>query len=167
MSIPGILGIYTHLRQHSHCGKNNVQLEDIHKIYIEKRKRENLQGKSHGLMGMSEQGMGLSTHQGPVTCRRALMGFVVGVRMVFGVVVGPVLGTCIPVITKMILGCTAAEPPTLHIHHLGLGGDNSFFVNSRCCRIIHLDRAFWLWQTHGDEGLAVRNHVLCSDEQPC
>jgi hypothetical protein len=42
--------------------------------------------------------MGLSTHQGPVTCMRALMGFVVGVRVVFGVVVGPVLGACIPVI---------------------------------------------------------------------
>ncbi len=46
------------------------------------------------------------------------MGFVVGVRVVFGVVVGPVLGTCIPVISKLFLGCAAMEPPKLHIHHL-------------------------------------------------
>ncbi len=55
--------------------------------------------------------MGLSTHQGPVTCMQASMGFVVGVRVMFGVVLGPVLGTCIPVITKLILGCTVMEPP--------------------------------------------------------
>jgi hypothetical protein len=71
-------------------------------IYMEKRKRENLQGKTHGLMGRSEQGMGLNNHQGPVTCMQALMGFVAGVRVVFGVVLGPVLGTFIPVIAKLI-----------------------------------------------------------------
>jgi hypothetical protein len=42
--------------------------------------------------------MGLSTHQGPVTCMQASMGFVGGVRVVFGVAVSPVLGACIPVI---------------------------------------------------------------------
>jgi hypothetical protein len=51
-------------------------------------------------MGRRERGMGLSTHRGPVTGMLALMGFVVGVRVVFGVVFGPVLGTCIPVIIK-------------------------------------------------------------------
>jgi hypothetical protein len=44
---------------------------------------------------------------------QALMDFVVGVRVVFGVVVGSVLGTCIPVITKLILGCKAMEPPKI------------------------------------------------------
>jgi hypothetical protein len=38
-------------------------------------------------MGRSEWGMGLRTHQGPVICIQALMGFVVGVGVVFGVVV--------------------------------------------------------------------------------
>jgi hypothetical protein len=50
--------------------------------------------------GRREWGMGLSTHQGPVTYMQASMGFVVDVRVVFGVVVGPVLGACIPVITN-------------------------------------------------------------------
>jgi hypothetical protein len=53
--------------------------------------------------------MGLSTHQGPVTCMQALMGFVVGVRVMIGMVVGPVLGARILVITKLILGCAATE----------------------------------------------------------
>jgi hypothetical protein len=95
---------------------------------------------------------------------QASMGFMVGVRVVFGVVVGPVLGSRIPVIMKLILGCAAMEPPNLHIHHLGPAGDNSFIGNSRSCRIISLDGTFWWGPTHGNEGLAVGNHFLCSDE---
>ncbi len=111
--------------------------------------------------------MGLSTHQGSVTFMQALKGFVVDVRVVFGVIVGPVLGTCIPVITKLILGCAAMEPPKSHIHHLGPAGDSGFVGISRCCKVIHLDRTFWLGPTHGNEGLAVGNHLSCSDEQRC
>jgi hypothetical protein len=132
-------------------------------IYMGNRKRENLQGKTCGLMGRSELGMGLNTHQGPVTCMQALMGFVVGVRVVFGMVVGPVLRACVPVITKLILGCTAMGPPKLHIHHLGPAGDNSFVGNSHCYRVICLGRTFWLGPTRGGEGLVVGNHFLCSD----
>ncbi len=96
------------------------------------------------------------------------MGFVVGVRVVFGVVDGPVLGTCIPVITKLILGCATTEPPKSHIHHLGPAGDNNSFAgNSRCCRVIHLDRTFSLGPIHGNEGLAVGNHFLFSDGERC
>jgi hypothetical protein len=91
--------------------------------------------------------MGLSTHRGPVTCMQAFMGVVVGVRVVFGVVVGPVFGTCIPVILKSILGCVETEPPKLHIHHLGPAGHNSLVGNSSCCRVIHLDRTFRLGPT--------------------
>jgi hypothetical protein len=133
---------------------SNVELEDKHMIYTERRKRENLQGKTRGLMGRSEQGMGLGTHREPVTCMRASIGFVVGVRVVFGMVVSPVLGASIPVIMKLIFGSAAMEPPKL------LG-------NSPGCRGIHLDRTFWLGPTHGDEGLVVGNHFSCSDEQRC
>jgi hypothetical protein len=111
--------------------------------------------------------MGLSTHQGPVICMQASMGFVVGVWVVFGVVVGPVLGACIPVILKLILGCAAMEPPKLHIHHLGPAGHNSLVGNSCCCRVLHLDRTFRLGSTHGNEGLAVGNHFTCRDEKRC
>jgi hypothetical protein len=108
--------------------------------------------------------MGLSTHPGPAACMQALMGFVVGVRVVFGMVAGPVLGACIPVVTKLILGCVAVEPPKLQIHLLCTVGDNSFVGNSHGFRVIHLDRTFWLGPTHGNGGLAVGNHFLCSDE---
>jgi hypothetical protein len=97
----------------------------------------------------------------------ASVGLVVGVRVVFGVVVGPVLGTCIPIITKLILGCVAMEPPKLHIHHLGPAGDNTLVSNSRCFRVIRLDRTFRLGPTHGNESLAVGNCFLCSDEHGC
>jgi hypothetical protein len=59
-----------------------------------------------------------------------LMGFMVGTRVVFGMVLGPVLGVRIPVMMKLILGCAAMEPPKSHIHHLGPVGDNSFVSNS-------------------------------------
>jgi hypothetical protein len=78
-------------------------------------------------------------------------------------VVGPVPGAHIPGIMKLILGCGATEPPKLHIHHLGPGRDNSFVGNSHSCRVICLDRTFWLGPTHGNEGLAVGNHFSCSD----
>jgi hypothetical protein len=110
--------------------------------------------------------MGLSAHQGPGTMQ-ALMGFVVGVRVVFGVVAGPVLGICIPVILTLILGCVALEPPKLHTHHLGPAGHNSLVGNSCCCRVIHLDRTFRLGPTHGNEGLVVGNHFSFRDEEPC
>jgi hypothetical protein len=95
------------------------------------------------------------------------MGFVVGVRVVFGVVVGPVLGACIPVISKLILGCSAMEPPKLHIHHLGPARHNSLVGYSSCCRVIRLDRTFTLGLTHGDEGLVLGNHFTCRDEKRC
>jgi hypothetical protein len=95
------------------------------------------------------------------------MGFVLGVRAVFGVAVGPVLGACIPVILILILGCSAMEPPKLHIHHLGPAGHNSLVGNSSCCRVTCLDRTFWLGLIHGNEGLAVGNHFTRSDEKHC
>ncbi len=79
-------------------------------------------------------------------------------------VVGPVLGAHIQVITKLILGCAAMEPPKSHIHQIGPAGDNSFIDNSCGCRVISLDRTFRLGPTYGDEDLAVGNHFSCSDE---
>jgi hypothetical protein len=95
------------------------------------------------------------------------MGFVVGVKVVFGVVLGPFLGACIPVISKLILGCTATKPPKLQIHHLEPVGHNSFVGNAGCCRVIPLDRTFRLGPTHGNEGLAVGNRFTCHDEKRC
>jgi hypothetical protein len=40
--------MYTPLQQHSKCGENNVQLEDIHMIYMEKEKGKTCKGKPMG-----------------------------------------------------------------------------------------------------------------------
>jgi hypothetical protein len=84
---------------------------------------------------------------------QALMGFVVGVRVVFSVVVGPVLGACIPVTSKLILGCAAKEPPKSHIHHFVPVGHNSLVGNSSCCRVISLDRTFYVGANPWQRGL--------------
>ncbi len=54
----------------------------------------------------------------------------VGVWVVFGVVVSPVFRASIPVITKLVLGSAAAEPPEEHIHHFGPEGNNCFVGNT-------------------------------------
>ncbi len=69
-------------------------------------------------------GEGFSAYPVPVpdACMSTSMGFIVGVRMMFGVVVSPVFGAGIPVITELVLRCTAMEPPEAHILHLLLCG---------------------------------------------
>jgi hypothetical protein len=54
----------------------------------------------------------------------------VGVRVVFGVVVSPVFRASVPVITKLVLGCMAMEPPEAHTHHFGPAGNNCFIGNT-------------------------------------
>jgi hypothetical protein len=91
------------------------------------------------------------------------IGFLVGVGVVFGVVIGPVLGACIPVISKLILGWAATEPPKLHIHHLGSAWHNSFVGKSSCCRVIHLNRTFRLGPTLEDiaeVGDVIETHIF-------
>jgi hypothetical protein len=59
-----------------------------------------------------------------------LVGFMVGVRVVFGVVVSPVFRAGIPVVTELVLGGTGMEPPEAHINHFGPAGCNSFVGNT-------------------------------------
>ncbi len=59
---------------------------------------------------------------------QALIGFVVGTRVVFGVVVGPVLCACIPVILKLILGCAAMSHQNRISIILDLRGTMVFLV---------------------------------------
>jgi hypothetical protein len=62
----------------------------------------------------------------PDACMSTSVGFMVGVQVVFGVVVSLVFRPSIPVITKLVLGSTAMEPPEAHIHHFGPAGNNCF-----------------------------------------
>jgi hypothetical protein len=58
------------------------------------------------------------------TCMSVLVGFMVGVWVVFYVAVHPVLGSCVTVVLKLVLRCPAMEPPEAHIHHLAPARDN-------------------------------------------
>jgi hypothetical protein len=108
--------------------------------------------------------MGLSAHQRSDSCMRTKMGFMVGIWVMFGVVVGPVFGACIPVIMKLVLRCMAMEPSELHIHHFAPARNNSFIGNPRCSGVISLDRTFRLGPTHVNKVLVVGNHLSCCDE---
>jgi hypothetical protein len=59
-----------------------------------------------------------------------LVGFIVGVWVVFGAVVSSVFRAGIPVVTELVLGGAATEPPEVHIHHFGLVGHNRFVGNT-------------------------------------
>jgi hypothetical protein len=88
----------------------------------EKVKRENLKRETHGPLARREWRMGLCAYQAPDACMSTLVGFMVGVWVVFGVVVSPVFRASIPVVTELVLGGTAMEPPEVHIHYFGPAG---------------------------------------------
>ncbi len=88
----------------------------------------------------------------------------VGVWVVFCVVIFPVLESCVPVVSKLVLRCPAMEPSEAHIHNLAPVRDNSIVNNPSSCGVVCLDKAFGLGPSHVNEGLAVGNHLACSDK---
>jgi hypothetical protein len=96
-----------------------------------------------------------------------MMGFKVGIWVIFGVVVGPVLGACIPVITKLVLRCMAMEPPELHIHYFAPARNNSFIGIPCGSGVISLDRTFRFGPIYVNEGFVVGDHFSCCDEESC
>ncbi len=101
----------------------------------------------------------------PYACMSAAMSLVVGVWVVFCVVVSPVLGASIPVVSKLVLRGPAAGPPKTHIHHLAPTWNNSVVTNPYSCGVVGLDGALRLGPSHISKGLAVWNHFACSDEE--
>ncbi len=58
---------------------------------------------------------GLCAYRVPDACMSTLVGFMVGVRSVFGVVVSPVFRARVLVVTGLVLGSVATEPPEVHM----------------------------------------------------
>ncbi len=54
----------------------------------------------------------------------------VGVRVVLGMVVSPVIGSGVPVVAELVLRATASEPPEAHIHRLDPAGANCLVGNT-------------------------------------
>ncbi len=96
-----------------------------------KVKRENLKRETWGPVARGHWRKGLCAYRVPDTCMSTLVGFMVGVRVVFGVVVSPVFRASVPVVMELVLGGAATEPPEAHIHHFGPAGNNCFVGNSR------------------------------------
>ena len=97
-------------------------------------------------------------HPIPYTSMSVLVGFMVGVWVVFCVVVHPVLGSCIPVVSKLVLSCPATEPPEVHIHHFAPARDNSIVNNPSSSGVVCLDRAFGLGLSHVPAKLSTHLH---------
>ncbi len=116
--------------------------------------------------GLARQA-GSCTHPIPYACMSAPVSFMVGVWVVFCVVVSPVFGCSIPVVSKLVLKGLATEPPKGHIHHLAPAWDNSIVNNPYCCGVVCLNGALGLVPSHVDEGLAVGNHLSGSDKYGC
>ncbi len=53
----------------------------------------------------------------------------------FCIVVSPVLGASIPVVSKLVLRGPAAEPPKTHIHHLAPTQNNSVVNNPAAVKL--------------------------------
>jgi hypothetical protein len=102
---------------------------------------------------------GSCAHPIPYVCMSAPVRFMVGVWVVFYVVVSPVFGSSIPVVSKLVLRGSATEPPKAHIHHLAHVWDNSIVNNPFCCGVLCLNGAFWLGPSHVDVSPAVGNHL--------
>ena len=109
--------------------------------------------------------MGDSVGWIPYASMGSAMSFMVGIRVVFSVVIGPVFRAGVPIVSKLILGFTAAKPPKSHVHHFASLGNNSVVGNSCSSGVVSLDRRFGLGPAHVDQGLAMWDHFTSCDEQ--
>jgi len=82
-----------------------------------------------------------------------------------GIVIGPIFRACVPIVSKLVLGFKAAEPPKSHVHHFAPLRNNSVISNPCSSRVVCLDRRFGLRPAHVDEGLAMWDHFASCDEQ--
>ena len=101
----------------------------------------------------------------PDTCMCKSICIMVSIWVVLGVVVGQVLRSRIPVLTELVLGSTATEPPYTHIHHFAPSGNNCVVGHPSCRGVVRLDRAFRLGPAHVDQGLTMRYHLTCCYEE--
>jgi hypothetical protein len=95
-----------------------------------KVKKGNLKRETRRPVARQDWQKGLCAYRVPDACMSTLVGFMVGVWVVFGVVVSPVFRAGIPVVTELVLGGMAIEPPEAHIHHFGPAGNNHFVGNT-------------------------------------
>ncbi len=87
--------------------------------------------------------------------------------MVLGVVVSQVFQSLIPVVSELVLGFPATQPPYAHVHHLAPSGHGCLVGHTRCSGVVGLDWGFRLGPAHVNQGLTVRYHLSCCYEESC
>jgi hypothetical protein len=75
----------------------------------EKLKRENLKRETRKPVAWHDWQKDSCAYRAPDTCMSTLVGFMVGVQVVFGVVVSPVFRAGVPVVTELVLGGVAMD----------------------------------------------------------
>jgi hypothetical protein len=106
---------------------------------------------------------GLCAECVPDDCMRDLVCFMVGVRVVFGVVVCPIFRH--PSNSKIVLGIHSNIATRGTYPSSWPGGDNCFVGNTCGSQVIRLDGAFRLGPPHVNECLPVRDHLSCCDKE--
>jgi hypothetical protein len=96
----------------------------------EKVKRENLKRETRRPVTRHDWQKCLCAYRVPDACMSTLVGFIVGVRVVFGVVVSPGFRASVPVVTVLVLGGAATEPLEAHIHNFGPAWNNCVIGNT-------------------------------------
>ncbi len=88
----------------------------------EKVKSKNLKRETRGPVARRDWQKGLYAYQAPDACMSTLVGFMVGVWVVFGVVVSPVFKAGVPVVGPMgaCLLCLPNDRPAEPFLHLNL-----------------------------------------------
>ena len=84
-------------------------------------------------------------------------------RVVLGDVITIFGGSRPPVMTKLLLRFSAADPVETHVHYFGFLRGNSVVDYSKVCGVVRLDWRWWLWMSHGDEGVSGWYHFAAID----
>ena len=81
-------------------------------------------------------------------------------RVVFGVIVGKILGAFAPVDEEMALADTIAYPIEAHIHGFGASLFDCVVANAGGACIVGLDGSGWLWVSHVVEDCSEHGSLL-------
>ena len=85
--------------------------------------------------------------------------------MIFGAIIGNIVGTRSPKEPELALSFASAEPVVLHVHGFGLTLDYGVIRNTKYSGVITLDGIFGMGPTHIDKVLTKLDHGFGADEE--
>ena len=84
--------------------------------------------------------------------------------MIFGAIIGTIVGTRSPKKPELVLSFTAAESVVWHVHGFGLTLDDGLISNNKCSGVTTMNGRVGLRPTHLDKGLTNLDHGFGADE---